>query len=181
MNDNARPIRRIVVADENERSKVIADGPSPDVRTDPARPGFSLARIWVTDRTPVRLAGAREALHLPHVLEPPHGGSVCHVVTFPPENHWGKVGAAEVTAYFAAMGSPRVSTYSGKAPHPYMQRTKTLDFCLVVAGEITLVLDTEEVQLKAGDTVVQRGTNHAWSNRSDRPCVVAFSSHDAAH
>ena len=47
-------------------------------------------------------------------------------------------------------------------------------------GEITLVLDTQEVQLKAGDTVVQRGTNHAWSNRSDKPCVVAISSHDAA-
>jgi uncharacterized cupin superfamily protein len=60
-----------------------------------------------------------------------------------------------------------------------MQKTRTLDFCLVLEGEITLVLDTEEVHLKAGDTVVQRGTNHAWSNRSDRPCTIAFSSHDA--
>ena len=62
-----------------------------------------------------------------------------------------------------------------------MQRTRTLDFCLVLDGEITLVLDTEEVeQLSAGDTVVQRGTNHAWSNRSNRPCTIAMSSHDAA-
>ncbi|HTP97313.1 MAG TPA: cupin domain-containing protein, partial [Burkholderiales bacterium] len=66
-----------------------------------------------------------------------------------------------------------------EAPHPYMQRTRTLDFCLVLEGEITLVLDTAEVELKAGDTVVQRGTNHAWSNRSNRPCTIAFSSHDA--
>ena len=78
------------------------------------------------------------------------------------------------------MGSPGASTYSATAPHPYMQKTRTLDFCLILEGEITLVLDTAEVQLKAGDTVVQRGTNHAWSNRSDRPCVVAISSHDAA-
>ena len=49
-----------------------------------------------------------------------------------------------------------------------MQKTRTLDFCLILEGEITLVLDTDEVQLAAGDTVVQRGTNHAWSNRSDR-------------
>jgi hypothetical protein len=42
------------------------------------------------------------------------------------------------------------------------------------------VLDTQEVQLKAGDTVVQRGTSHAWSNRSGRPCTIAFSSHDGA-
>jgi len=60
-----------------------------------------------------------------------------------------------------------------------MQKTRTLDFCLVLEGEIILVLDTEEVHLKAGGTVVQRGTNHAWSNRSTRPCVVTISSHDA--
>jgi uncharacterized cupin superfamily protein len=112
---------------------------------------------------------------------PPLGGSTCYVVTFPPDaSYRGKVGAKEVAAYFATMGSPHASTYSAKAPHPYMQRTRTLEFCLVLDGEITLVLETQEVHLKAGDTVVQRGTNHAWSNRSDRACVVAFSSHDAA-
>jgi len=77
------------------------------------------------------------------------------------------------------VGSLHASTYGPKAPHPYMQRTRTLDFCLVLEGEITLVLDIEEVSLKAGDTVIQRGTNHAWSNRSNAPCVVAISSHDA--
>src|SRR5262245_53832725 len=176
-----KPIRRIVVVDERDRSKVIADGPSPDIRNDPARPGFSCSRIWVTDRTPISLKGVRESLHLPHTLVPPLGGSTCFVVTFPPDASFrGKVGASEVAAYFSMMGVPGASTYSAKAPHPYMQKTCTLDFCLVLEGEITLVLDTEEVHLEAGDTVVQRGTNHAWSNRSDRPCVVAFSSHDAA-
>jgi mannose-6-phosphate isomerase-like protein (cupin superfamily) len=179
MTESAKPVRRIVVVDENDRSKCIADGPSPDVRTDPARPGFASTRIWVTDRTPSRLKGVRESLHRPHTIEPPAGGSVCRVVTFPPDDTYkGKVGAKEVQAYFAAMGSPGASTYSPKAPHPYMQKTRALDFCLVLEGEITLVLDTEEVHLKAGDTVVQRGTNHAWSNRSNKPCVIAFSSHD---
>jgi uncharacterized cupin superfamily protein len=60
-----------------------------------------------------------------------------------------------------------------------MQKTRTLDFCLILEGKVTLVLDTEEVPLKAGDTVIQLGTNHAWSNRSDRPCRIAISSHDA--
>jgi uncharacterized cupin superfamily protein len=77
------------------------------------------------------------------------------------------------------MGSPGASTYATGAPHPYMQKTRTLDFCLILDGEITLVLDTTEVHLSAGDTVVQRGTNHAWSNRSSRPCTIAISSHDA--
>jgi mannose-6-phosphate isomerase-like protein (cupin superfamily) len=182
MADQAKPVRRIVVIDENERSRAIADGPSPDVRTDPARPGFTSTRIWVTDRTPARIEGVRETVDAPHTLEPPPEGSVCRVLTFPPDAAWqGKVGAKEVQAYFEAMGSPGASTYKQGAPHPYMQKTRTLDFAMVIEGEITLVLDTEEVHLKAGDTVVQRGTNHAWSNRSDKPCVVAFSSHDATY
>jgi uncharacterized cupin superfamily protein len=78
------------------------------------------------------------------------------------------------------MGSPRTSTYSPQAPHPYMQKTRTLDFGIVLEGEIVLVLDTQEVSLKAGDFVVQRATNHAWSNRSNHPAVVAIASHDGA-
>jgi hypothetical protein len=178
--DAVKPVRRIVCIDnEDGKSEAISDAPSPDVRTDPARPGFASTRIWVTDATPARIKGIRDTLHLPHTLEPPPHGSVCRIVTFPPDKVFvGKVGAREVEAYFRAMGSPQASTYSPQAPHPYMQKTRTLDFCLVLEGEISLVLDTEEVALKAGDTVIQRGTNHAWSNRSDAPCVIAMSSHD---
>jgi uncharacterized cupin superfamily protein len=59
-----------------------------------------------------------------------------------------------------------------------MQKTRTLDCCIVLEGEIALVLDTQEVRLKAGEIVVLRGANHAWSNRSTRPAVVAITSHD---
>jgi len=178
--DGVKPVRRIVCIDNKDgRSEAIFDAPSPDVRIDPARPGFASTRIWITDATPAQIKGIRETLHLPHTLEPPPHGSVCRIVTFPPDSVFrGKVGAREVEAYFRAMGSPQASTYSKEAPHPYMQKTRTLDFCLVLEGEITLVLDTEEVALKGGDTVIQRGTNHAWSNRSDAPCVIAISSHD---
>jgi mannose-6-phosphate isomerase-like protein (cupin superfamily) len=145
-----KPVRRIVCIDKPDwTSMAIADGPCP-VRTDPARPGYSSTRIWVTDRTPARIKDVRETLDTPDTLEPPPGGSVCRVVTFPPDDGF----------------------------IPSMQKTRTLDFCLILEGEITLVLDTQEVHLKAGDTVVQRGTNHTWSNRSSRPCTVAFSSHD---
>jgi mannose-6-phosphate isomerase-like protein (cupin superfamily) len=180
--DGVKPVRRIVCIDnEDGKSEAISDAPSPDVRTDLARAGFASTRIWVTNATPALIKGIRETLNLPHTLEPPPGGSVCRIVTFPPDAVFrGKIGAREVEAYFRAMGSPQASTYSPKAPHPYMQKTHTLDFCLVLEGQITLVLDTEEVSLKAGDTVIQRGTNHAWSNRSDAPCVIAISSHDGA-
>lgn len=173
-----KPARRIVCLDrEPGKSTLLSDGPSPDLRTDPARPGFASQRMWVTDGTPAKIV--LETLHLPHTIEPPAGGSVLNVVTFPPDKNWkGKVGAPEVQAFFRAMGSPGASTYSREAPHPYMQKTRTLEFGIVVEGKIVLVLDMQEVKLKAGDFVVQRGTNHAWSNRSNKPAVVAIASHD---
>jgi len=177
---NAKSIRRIISVDGADgKSKAIADATLTDVRTDPARPGYASTRIWVTDRTPARIDGITDTLHLPHTLEPPPGGSVCRIVTFPPDATFKtNVGAREVQAFFAAMGSPSASTYSADAPHPYMQKTRTLDLCLVLEGEITLVLDTQEVDLKAGDSVVQRGTNHAWSNRTNKPAVIAIATHD---
>jgi uncharacterized cupin superfamily protein len=173
-----KPARRIVTIDrEPGRSSLVSDGPAPDVRTDPARPGYACARLWVTDSTPAKIV--YETLHLPHTLEPPARGTVCHVETFPPDDSWkGKVGTREIQAFFRAVGSPGASTYSPLAPHPYMKKTRTLDFCIVLEGEIVLVLDTQEVKLKAGEIVIQRGTNHAWSNRSTRPAVVAVMSHD---
>ena len=177
--EGVEPVRRIVTIDrEPGVSSVVSDGPAPDVRTDPARPGFAATRLWVTDSTPARIVF--ETLHLPHTIEPPPKGSVMRVMTYPPDETWrDKVGEAEVRAWFAAMGSPDASTYSPQAPHPYMQKTKTYDFCFVLKGEIVLIVDDGEVVLKAGDSVVQRGTNHAWSNRSNSPAVVAIASHDA--
>jgi mannose-6-phosphate isomerase-like protein (cupin superfamily) len=134
--------------------------------------------MWVTDSTPAKIV--YETLHLPHTLQPPKRGSVFNVVTYPPDASWkGKVGAADIAQFYRAMGAPDASAYAEDGPHPYMQKMRTLDFCVVTEGEIVLVLDTQEVQLKAGDIVVQRGTRHAWSNRSSRPAVVAIASHDA--
>ena len=173
-----KPARRIVCLDkEPGKSTLASDGPTPDVRLDPARPGYASQRMWVTDGTPAKIV--LETLHLPYNLEPPPGGSVMRVVTIPPDDGWkGSVGAAEVQAFFRAMGSPGAATYSPLAPHPYMQKTRTLEFAIVQEGEIVLALDTQEVKLKAGDFVVQRGTNHSWSNRSTRPAVIAIMSHD---
>ncbi len=181
MADDIKPLRRIVVRDNSDgtRSRALCDAPSPDVRSDPARPGFAATRMWVTDRTPARIRN--ETLDAPHSIEPPKAGSLCRYLQIPPDAAWkGKVGSKEVQAYFVSMGSPDASTYSGSAPHPYMQKTRTLDFALIIEGEVTLVLDLEEVDLSAGDTVVLRGANHAWSNRSNKPCIIAMSMHDAA-
>src|SRR5262249_60794616 len=99
MGEKPKSVRRVVVVDEGERSRAIADGPSPDVRTDPARPGYIATRIWVTDRTPARMQGVRDTLNAPHTLEPPHGGSGCRVVSFPPDaSGTGQAGGGGVRA-----------------------------------------------------------------------------------
>jgi len=174
-----KPQRRIIAADrEPGKSSLVLDAPSPDVRTDPARPGFALQRMWVVENFPARLV--YETLHLPHVLVPPAKGSVLNVFTFPPDAAWkGKAGEREVKAYFKSVGAPQASKYSAQAPHPYMQQTRTLDLCIVLDGEIVLVLDTQEVTVKQGEFVINRGGSHAWSNRSGKPAVVAIASHDA--
>jgi len=75
---------------------------------------------------------------------------------------------------FEAMGQVEASTFEEGGRHPLMHRTETVDYGIVLSGELTLLLDDSEVKLQAGDMVVQRGTNHAWSNRSDKPCIIAF-------
>ena len=173
-----KPQRRVVAIDrEPGKSTLVGDTSSPDVRTDPARPGFAVHRMWVVDSCPAKIV--YETLHLPNVLVPPPQGSVLNVFTFPPDEAWkGKVGEKEVKAYFAAMGASGASTYSAGARHPYMQKTRTLDLCIVLEGEIVLVLDNEEVTVRQGEFAINRGVNHAWSNRSGKPAVVSIASHD---
>ena len=60
------------------------------------------------------------------------------------------------------------------ARHEAMHRTASVDYAFVIEGEIWAVLDADETLMTAGDFLIQRGTNHAWSNRSDRPALVGF-------
>src|SRR5689334_21125696 len=90
MAESIKPVRRIVpIAAERGASHAIADGPSPDVRTDPARPGYASTRIWTTDASPPRLEREfRDALlTLQMLAQPPHG-SVCRILTITPDNSW---------------------------------------------------------------------------------------------
>ncbi len=173
-----KPARRIVSIDKREGEGVlVSDSAAPDIRLDPARPGYAAHRLWVANTYPPTMV--YETLHLPHTIEPPANGSVCRVIDYPPDAAWkGKVGEAEVKAFFKAMGSPGASTYAANAPHPYMQKTRTVDFVCILDGEITLVLDTEEVAMKQGEIAVLRGANHAWSNRTSKPARISVCTHD---
>lgn len=172
-----RNIRRVVTGHNKAgRAIIVSDGPAPCVHTDPREPGFSSIDLWRTFEMPASIHGTvPEPTAGPRRQLPTAKGSVLRINCFPPETESARSATREDTAaFFASLGNPEGASFNPGGRHPRMHRTQTVDYAIVLSGEITMLLDDSEVHLKAGDVVIQRGTNHAWSNRSPEPCVVAF-------
>jgi quercetin dioxygenase-like cupin family protein len=169
--------RRVVTGhDETGRAIVISDGPAPFVHVNKLDPDFYSTDIWRTFETPARIVPrAAESTEGPRRQLPTPNGSVLRINHFPPESDSVREMTPEESArVFAGLGNQQASTFARGSRHPLMHRTETVDFAIVLSGEITMMLDQEDVHLTAGDVVVQCGTNHAWSNRSKEPCIMAF-------
>lgn len=172
-----KQIRRVVTGhDASGRSTVLSDGPAPFVHLNPREPEFRSTDIWRTFETPARIvARAEEPTLGPRRQLPTPNGSVLRINRFPPESaSIATMTPEESAGLFAALGNPDATASARHDRHPLMHRTETVDYAIVLSGEITMVLDDRDVHLAAGDVVVQCGTNHAWSNRSKEPCVIAF-------
>jgi hypothetical protein len=169
-------VRRIVTGhDDSGKAIVVSDGPTPNVLKPDNRPGVEIHNLWVLDESPARVHGPEESVDRQIGLLPPKNGSVFRVIKFPPEKDWiDNVDREAAKKSFASIGAEGASD-QGEPPHPLMHKTETVDYAICLQGEIYLVLDDSEVLMKAGDTCIQRGTNHAWSNRSDTDCHMMFS------
>lgn len=164
-----KSVRRIVTGHRPDgRSTVLMDHAAANVKQRHAGNGSTL--LWVTDEAPARPSGEDRAEREIGVPPPPRG-SIFRVVEFPP-------GRKEMSreAVLEEMG---LSQQSGST-HPGMHKTRSIDYAVVMEGEIDMLLDDCEVHLAAGDVLVQQGTNHAWVNRGTRPCRIAFVLIDAA-
>lgn len=167
-----KPIRRVVTGhDARGRSVVVSDGPSPNVLPLAGVKDFALTDLWVTFDAPADNAAPGDAAARPITLEPPPRGTIFRVVQFPPDRDY--VDRWDRRKAFESMQAGATLDHGGER-HPMMHRTATVDYAIVLQGEIWAVLDEGETLLRAGDVLVQRGTNHAWSNRTDAPCLVAF-------
>lgn len=169
--------RRIITGhDDQGRSVVTEDRVAPSVHSNPKRVGYYLTQLWMTDQTPAFVGNEADPTDRPLKLEPPRNGTVVRIVEFGPEGEWlQKLDADATRVAWGAIGTDSASTNrDGNAKHPLMHRTQSVDYCYVIEGEITLVLDNEEVPMRQGDFAVERGTNHAWANRSGKPCKVLF-------
>jgi quercetin dioxygenase-like cupin family protein len=170
-------VRRIVTGHDNDgQAVVISDGPAPYVHVNPTDPDWYSTDIWRTNETPAPIvAAAPESTLGPRRQLPEKHGTVIRINHFSPEPEAvRRMTPEDSRRAFAALGNEQAATFGKGGRHPLMHRTETIDYAIVLSGEITMVLDKEDVPLKAGDIVVQCGTNHAWSNRSGAPCVVAF-------
>ena len=168
----AKSIRRVVTGhDADGKAIVVSDQTATAILERPNRPGVTLTNLWQTDETPAPVHGPEETVDGPLVLAPPANGSVCRIVEFQPEDP-DMMATLDGASAFAEMGA--ADTVVADARHPFMHRTETVDYAICLEGEITMLLDDSEITVHAGDVVIQRGTNHAWSNRSAAPCRIAF-------
>ena len=167
-----KSIRRVVTGhDANGKAVIVSDGTATDLLERPNRPGVRLVNIWKTDTSPAEYDGAEESLSGPFVLHPPKDGTICRIGIFEPEDPE-VLKTLDGKAAFGEMGA--ANNIVAGARHPFMHRTDSVDYAIILSGEITMLLDDSEVHLKAGDVLVQRGTNHAWSNRGTETCYIAF-------
>jgi len=149
----ASDIRRVVTGlDANNRSVAMLDG---RVTLAPVQNDLNLANLWVTDSYPAGFSFKADTTGKSVGISPPGNGTQFGVVEFPPLD-------------------------PAKTMQPLWHRTRTVDYVVVISGEIDLMLDDSVVHhLKAGDTVVQQATNHAWVNRGKESCRLLFVVMDA--
>ena len=168
-------VRRVVTGhDKNGKAIVVSDSGAHNIVRPAHRPGVEIHNLWVLDSAPAKVFGPEDTTTETIGLLPPEKGSVFRVIDFPPEGDWiDDIGPDAAKSAWASIGAEDVGV-EDKPPHPLMHRTETLDYSYCLEGEIYMVLDDSELLIKAGDSVIQRGTNHAWSNRSDSVCRMLF-------
>jgi mannose-6-phosphate isomerase-like protein (cupin superfamily) len=177
MNQQQKTFRRVVTGHNTDgKAIIISDAPPVHIQLVGGPGGPTFFEVWHTLETPALIyARPDEGTETGLVLPPPKNGTRLRVIEFPPEGEEiRKLTGADAAAKFKSMGDEKASTSTEGAPHPLMHRTKTVDYGIVLEGEITLILDRGETTITAGDIIIQSGTNHAWANRSGKICRMAF-------
>ena len=163
-------IRRVVTGhDRSGKSVFVMDGKAPNVLEMASMPGVALTDLWRTKTAPASNAGSADAAAGRIVLEPPAEGTILRIVEFPPDSKWRK--SADARKAFASIGAGGAPDH--QSADAMMHATATVDYIIVLKGEIWAILDKGEKLLKPGDVLIQRGTNHSWSVRTKEPCVIA--------
>ena len=163
-------VRRVVTGhDKNGKSMFLTDGAAPNIKEMASMPGLALTDLWVTNGSPADNSGNADAADRPIVLEPPKNGSILRIVEFPPDSAWRD--QADSKAAFDSIGAGHAK--DGSNADPMMHTTASVDYLIILKGEIYAVMENGETLLRPGDIMIQRGTNHSWSVRGNEPCILA--------
>lgn len=153
------------------KSVFVMDGNAPHVHAagGPDRAGIRVTELWETRSSPADNVAGGDPTDRPFRIHPPAGGSVFRIIEYPPDRSLDEKPGDRFRALRAAD-----VTASQDARHAGFHKTATIDYVVVLSGEIFALMDEGEVCLQAGDVLVQRGTNHAWSNRTGESAYLAF-------
>ena len=163
-------VRRVITGhDKDGKSVFLSDGHALNVKEMESMPGLALTDLWETTGAPASNAGDADAAARPVRLEPPKSGTILRIVEFPPDSVWRD--NADAGKAFQSIGAGHAPV--AHSDDPMMHKTATVDYIIVLKGEIYAIMDKGETLLKAGDVLVQRGTNHSWSVRGNEPCIIA--------
>lgn len=168
------PVRRIVTGTNAEgKSFIQEDGVSPAVLTMPQRPGYRNSNLWRTQGENA-CVDAPDSITEHRGVLPPKGGTVLRIIDIPPEHKDPEERRKQTAAVFASMFPDATQHGASLQKHPGMHLTDTVDYAILLQGELYAIMDEGETLMKAGDVLIQRGTNHAWANRSDAIARIAF-------
>jgi mannose-6-phosphate isomerase-like protein (cupin superfamily) len=168
-------IRRVVTGhDQSGKAVVLHDGIATNTRRR-AFAGTASTLLWVTDGAPADIDGLQDQAERTIATAPPPGGSILRIVDFTPLTP-----QMEAVTHEDVARELGVSHHGAPGRHPFEHRTRSIDYAIIMSGEIDMLLDDSEIHLKAGDILIQQGTNHTWLNRGTEPCRIAFVLIDAA-
>jgi mannose-6-phosphate isomerase-like protein (cupin superfamily) len=170
-----RAIRRVVTGhDAAGKAVVLFDGEAPNRRVRPHGPISTL--LWVTDEVPTTLSDSDRA-EREIGTPPPIGGTIFRILEIPPAQERTPAELEQFVADIKREQAENPQPGIQRNPTvraPGLHRTESVDYALVLEGEIVMQLDDSETPLKAGDMVVMQGCNHGWANRSGKTCMMAF-------
>lgn len=166
--------RRVITGVRDGRAVVLSDGPTPNAHHYSSMPGFMTSVVYSTASVPAAPEAGVEAAPVGGPILPEPGATTLLIVTFPPDSVMASsdFDGAAAGAEQVAFGPDFAATF--EVENPGKHRTPTLDYDIVLDGEIWLELDEQTIHLRSGDVVVQGGTRHAWRNKGDRPATLCF-------
>jgi mannose-6-phosphate isomerase-like protein (cupin superfamily) len=169
----ADDVRRVVTGlDAHDHAIVLFDS---RMSLTPVAPGIVATNLWITDSYPPSLS-AQDPAGRPIGTAPPDNGTKFRIVEFAPLDTETE---AKMPRDMIMKGIANPPARGIPVTHPLMHRTRSLDYAVILSGEIDMVLDDTRVHLRQGDVIVQQATNHAWINRSTQPCRILFVLMDA--